>query len=322
MRADRLLSLLLLLQTRGQMTANALSQELEVSERTIYRDINALSIAGVPVYGIPGPEGGFALVDNYRTHLTGLTKSEVRALSMLNIPAPLVDLGMRDDLQAALLKLSAAIPKTQVQDEANFQGFIHIDSSSWQHAAEQVPHLQIIQDAIRRNLKLHVVYHPPFATEISRIVAPYGLVSKAGVWYLVSARKEAINVRRVANFQDVRLTDENFERSIGFDLAAFWKEWCTDYEKFMDTFSATVRIAPDFISELPRFFGSGIHTRIAQAESTDGDGWIKLELKFNSFEDARDRILGFGRGVEVLEPISLRRSVLDYAEQIFLHYKG
>ncbi len=320
MRADRLLSMLLLLQIRGRMTAGELARELEVSERTIYRDINALSIAGVPVYGIPGPEGGFAIVDNYRTDLTGLSKGEVRALSMLNIPAPLVDLGLRDDLQAALLKLSAAIPRIQNQDEANIKGFVHIDSTSWQGTTEQVPHLQVIQEAIWDNLKLHVVYHPPYATEIRRNVAPYGLVAKAGVWYLVSARKEAINVRRVTGFQDVYLTNEIFERPASFDLAAFWEEWCTDYEKFLGNFSATVRVAPDFISELPRYFSNAIHARIEQPESTDEDGWIRLELKFNSFEDTRDRILSFGRGVEVLSPLALRRSIMDYAEQIISLY--
>jgi len=320
MRADRLLSLLLLLQTRGQMTADELAQELEVSERTIYRDINALSIAGVPVYGIPGPEGGFALVDNYRTHLTGLTKNEARALSMLNIPAPLVDLGMREDLQAALLKLSAAIPSTQRQDKASIRGYIHLDSTWWQHASEQVPHLQVIQEALWEKLKLHVVYHPPFATEIKRIVAPYGLVSKAGIWYLVSARNEAINVRQVTDFQEVHLTDEVFIRPASFDLSVYWKTWCVDYEKFMDMFTATVRVSPGFISELPRYFGSAIQTQIDQAKPTDKDGCTRLDLKFKSLEAARDRILGFGQGVEVLKPLALRISIKDYAEQILSLY--
>jgi len=320
MRADRLLSILLLLQARGQMTARELAKELEVSERTIYRDINALSVAGVPVYGVPGPEGGFALVDNYRTQLTGLTEGEVRALSMLNIPAPLVDLGMSSELRAALLKLSASIPNAQRKNEEKIRQCIHLDSTWWRHHAEQVPHLQVIQQAVWENHKLHVVYPPPFATEIKRLVAPYGLVAKAGVWYLVSARNDTINVQRVSNFLDVHQSKETFERPASFDLASFWEAWCAEYERFLNDFTATVRVAPDFISELPRYFGSTIHTMIAQAEPPDEEGWIKLRLNFDSFEAARERILGFGGGVEVLQPIALRISVLDYAEQIISRY--
>ncbi|MEA3327936.1 MAG: YafY family protein [Chloroflexota bacterium] len=309
------------MQARGQMTAGELAKELEVSERTIYRDINALSIAGVPVYGIPGPEGGYVLVDNYRTYLTGLNEGEVRALSMLSIPAPLVDLGVSQDLRSALLKLSASLPSTHRRNEDKVRQCFLLDSTWWQHHTEQVPHLQVIQQALWENHKLHVVYHPPFATEIKRLVVPYGLVAKAGVWYLVSARNDAINVRRVSNFQDVHLSDETFERPASFDLTVFWENWCVNYEKFLNNFSVTVRVSPDFIPELPRYFGSAIHTRIAQAEPHDEDGWIRLRLNFNSFEAARDSILGYGRGVEVLEPIALRISVFDYAEQIVSLYK-
>ena len=316
MRADRLLSLLLLLQARGQMTAGELAKELEVSERTIYRDINALSIAGVPVYGMSGPEGGYALLDNYRTHLTGLTEGEVRALSMISIPAPLVDLGVSQDLRSALLKLSASLPTTHRRNEDKVRQCFLLDSTWWQHHTEQSPHLQVIQQAVWQNHKLHLVYHPPFATEIKRFVAPYGLVAKAGAWYLVCARNEVINVHRISSLQNVRISEETFQRPENFNLAAFWEKWCTDYEKFLNDFTATVRVAPDFISELPRYFSTAIHTQIAQAEPADEEGWIRLELSFNSFEAARDRILGFGRGVEVLEPIALKYSVLDYAEQI------
>lgn len=144
MRADRLLSLLMLLQIRGRMTARELAKELEVSERTIYRDIDALSIAGVPVYGEPGPEGGYALVDSYRTNLTGLTEGEVRALFMLSIPAPLADLGVSHELRAALPKLSAALPNARRRDEERVRQRFHLDSTWWRQGEERVPHLQTI----------------------------------------------------------------------------------------------------------------------------------------------------------------------------------
>jgi predicted DNA-binding transcriptional regulator YafY len=320
MRANRLLSILLLLQARGKMKARELAKELEVSERTIYRDINALSITGVPVYGESGPEGGYALIDSYRTNLTGLTEGEVRALFMLSIPAPLADLGMSQEFRAALLKLSAALPDTRRRDEEKVRQCFHLDSTWWRQGVERVPHLQTAHQAVWQNRKLHVVYRPPFAIEIERLFAPYGLVAKAGVWYLVCARNDAIHVHRVSDLLDVRLSDETFERPASFDLAAFWEEWCTEYETFLSDFTATVRVAQNFIPELPRHFGNHIHSKIAQAGPPDAEGWIRMELSFESFEAARDRILSFGRGVEVLEPRALHRSVLDYAEQIVALY--
>jgi predicted DNA-binding transcriptional regulator YafY len=320
MRADRLLSLLMLLQARGQMTARELARELHVSERTIYRDIDALCLAGVPVYGEPGPEGGFALVDSYRTTLTGLTEGEVRALFMLSIPAPLADLGVSQELRAALLKLSAALPDSRRHDEERVRQRFHLDSTWWRQGEERIPHLQTIHQAVWKDLLLTIVYHPPFTAEIERLVAPYGLVAKAGVWYLVCARNDRFHVHLVSDLLDVRLSDQSFDRPADFDLAAFWEAWCAEYETMLSGFTATVRVAPELLPWLPRYFGHGIHAQIAQAGPPDAQGWVRLELSFQSFEAARDRILSFGRAVEVLEPRALRRSVLDYAEQIVALY--
>ena len=316
MRADRLLSLLMLLQTRGKMTARELATELEVSERTIYRDIDALSFAGVPVYGEPGPEGGYALLDSYRTNLTGLTDGEVRALFMLSIPAPLADLGLGKELRAALLKLSAALPDSRRDDELRVRQRFYLDSTWWQQGDERVPFMQTIHQAVWRDRKLHIKYHPPFANEINQLVAPYGLVAKAGVWYLVCARSGGIGVHRVSDLQDVSISADPFERPSDFDLEVFWIEWCAEHERFFSSFKATVRVSPRLIPALPRYFGSAIHTRIAASGPPDDDGWVRLELFFESFFAARERLLGFGRDAEVLAPLALRMSVLDYAKQI------
>ncbi|MAU01897.1 MAG: transcriptional regulator [Anaerolineaceae bacterium] len=320
MRADRLLSLLMLLQSRGQMTAQELAKELEVSERTIYRDIDALSVAGVPIYGEPGPEGGYALLNSYRTNLTGLTEGEVRALFMLSIPAPLAELGVSQELRAALLKLSAALPDSQRRDEAKVRQRFHLDSAWWHQGEEHLPHLPTIHDALWQDRMLHIVYRTAVGIQLERLVAPYGLVAKAGVWYLVCARNETVHVHRVANLLDVQVTDESFAHPATFELARFWNDWCREYESLRVRFTAVVRVAPGFIPELPRRFGHQMHEKIAQAGPPDEEGWIRLELSFASFEDARDRILSFGRGVEVLEPRALQRSVLDYAEQIINLY--
>jgi len=190
MRADRLLSLMMLLQIRGRMTARDLASELEVSERTIYRDIDALSGAGIPVYGEPGPEGGYALLDDYRTNLTGLTETEVRALFMLSIPTPLADLGESQNLKSALLKLSAALPATRRQDEELVRQRILIDSTWWNQSNQRVPYIQAIHQAIWQDRKLHIGYQLFFQIPIEQVVDPYSLVAKAGIWFLVWASKK------------------------------------------------------------------------------------------------------------------------------------
>src|SRR5512139_384786 len=192
MRADRLLSLLMLLQARGRMTAQELAQELEVSERTIYRDINALSASGVPVYAESGPGGGCALLDSYRTNLTGLTADEARALFMLSIPAPLDQLGVTQELKAALLKLSAALPEARRHDEERVRQRVYLDSLNWFQAEEAAPYLQTLYRAVWDDRKVAITLRVQFDAfidaQIEQVIAPYGLVSKAGVWHIVAAR--------------------------------------------------------------------------------------------------------------------------------------
>jgi predicted DNA-binding transcriptional regulator YafY len=322
MRADRLLSMLMLLQARGRMTAQQLAEELEVSERTIYRDINALSAAGVPVYGDRGPEGGYALLESYRTNLTGLTEDEVRALFMLSIPAPLNELGVSQELKAALLKLSAALPDTRRRDEERVRQRIHLDSTWWFQDEEPVPHLQTVYEAVWQDRKLHIAYRQPFGTpiEIERLVAPYGLVAKAGVWYLVYARSGRLRARRVARLIDARISSESFVRPADFDLAAFWKTWCAEFEKNRPHYPVTVRVAPSLVPELYKYFGHRIRAEIAAAKPPDAEGWLTVELPFETLAGARDRLLSLGGAVEVLEPEALRKSVLDFATQIVALY--
>ena len=330
MRADRLLSLLMLLQARGRMTAPKLAQELEVSERTIYRDIDALSAAGVPVYGEAGPGGGYSLLDSYRTNLTGLTEGEVRALFMLNIPRPLADLGVGRELGAALRKLAAALPSTRREDEQRVRQRFLLDAVPWEQVEEAAPHLATVHQAVWQDRRLHLAYRVgPLAVHIEQIVDPYGLVAKAGDWHLVYAvnpkgglRAGALRVLRVAALLNARLTDETFARPAAFDLAAFWQEWLAARDVSRASYIVAVRVAPNFVAELPRYFGDAVREQIARAGPPDAEGWLTLELPFESLEAARARILGLGRGVEVLAPYALRRSILDYAEQIMGLYLG
>jgi len=321
MRADRLLSLLILLQTRGSLTAQELADELEVSVRTIYRDLQALSTAGVPVYAERGPGGGCSLLESYRTNLTGLTPQEARALFMLSIPAPLDQLGVTQELKAALLKLSAALPASQRGEEERSRQRIHLDSSWWFQAEEAVPCLLTIQQALWQDRKLHLTYRADFGTQVQQTIAPYGLVAKASVWYLVYAHPSgdvrALQVSRVA---EAAILDETFERPANLDLAAFWKDWCTEFEDSRARYMVTVRAAAELVPQLPYYFGNGIQALITQAPAPDAEGWITLTLPFESLPAARARILGFGRAVEVLEPEALRKSVIDFASQITAFY--
>ena len=318
MRADRLLSLLMLLQARGRMTAKALSEEVQVSERTIYRDMEALSIVGVPLYAEAGPEGGFALLDSYRTTLTGLTEGEVRALFMLSIPAPLAELGVSQELRSALLKLSAALPDARRHDEEQVRQRFHLDSSWWHQNQDAVPHLQTVHQAMWQDRRLHLTYRPIPTVEIEQCVDPYGLVAKAGIWYLVCAREGRVRAHRVAALLDVRMSEATFERPADFDLAAFWQTWCAEREQRYTAYPVTVRVAPNFVPVLPVYFDS-IRDEIERAVPA-GDGWLTLELAFESLIAARDRLLSFGRGVEVIRPLALRKSIQDYAEQIVALY--
>jgi predicted DNA-binding transcriptional regulator YafY len=323
MRADRLLSLLLLLQTRGRLTAVELARELEVSERTIYRDITALGVAGVPVYAERGPGGGCELLESYRTTLTGLTPQEARALFMLNIPAPLDQLGVSQELKTALLKLSAALPASRRSEEERSRQRIHLDSSWWFQADEAVPCLPEIQQALWQDRKLHLTYRADFGTQVQQVVAPYGLVAKASVWYLVYAHPSGdLRALQVSRIAEAAILEAAFERLADFDLADFWKSWCAEFEESRFRYLVTVRAAPKLVQQLPYYFGDTIRKLLAQAPPPDAEGWIELTLPFESEQAARARILGFGRAVEVLAPEALRKSVIDFAAQITAFYHG
>ena len=322
MRADRLLSLLMLLQARGKLSARALAAELGVCERTIYRDVEALSSAGVPIYGETGPEGGYALLDSYRTTLTGLSDGELRALFMLSIPSAFQDLGLSQQLKGALLKLSAALPAARRDEEERVRRRFYLDSTWWRQGAEPVPHLRTVQQAVWEDRELKVRYRPTpvIGAEVRQAVEPYGLVAKAGTWYVVWMRQGSPRVYRVAQLLEAELGGEGFTRSAEFDLPAFWQAWCAEQERSRTQYPVTVRLRPHAIPYLSYFFGSAVRGQAAQALADD-QGRITLELGFESLEAARDRLLALGGAVEVLEPLPLRLSMVDLAERIAAVYR-
>lgn len=318
MRADRLLSLLMLLQTRGTLTARALAAELEVTERTIYRDVIALSASGVPVYTERGPGGGIALVEDYRTNLTGLNADEVRALFMLSIPAPLDQLGVGDELRMALLKLSAALPVSRRADESTARQKIHLDASGWFQPEEPTPHLKTIQSALWSNRQLEITYRSDFSADVEMLIAPYGLVAKANVWYLVGAREDHLRVLKISRIRQASLRVESFERPAAFDLPGFWKTWCDEFESTRPQFPVTLRVSPT----LAQILSENRPETLTSPPAIEPDGWQTITLTFESLEAARTRILGYGGAVEVLAPLALRLSLIDFARQTLSRYAG
>lgn len=321
MRADRLLSILLLLQTHGQSTCRRLAAELEVSERTIYRDITALSTAGIPVYTEKGANGGVRLLEDYRTNLTGMSIEEVRALTLLNIPQPLVELGMDRALKGALLKLSAAISPTVQEAQEHTRQRIHLDSNLWFQTDEPLPHLGVIQQAVWQDRLLDILISDAFDTEIELRVAPYGLVAKANIWHLVAEKEGHFRVLRVSQIRQAQICQQIFTRCASFNLAAFWARWCADYESLQPHYSVRVRISPELVGFLQKKYGSNLLTFENPPSGADETGWQSASLTFDNFYSARTQLLGLGGAIEVLEPLALRLSLIDFAEQALSVYR-
>jgi predicted DNA-binding transcriptional regulator YafY len=229
-RADRLISILMLLQMEKRMTAADLAQRLEVSERTIYRDMDALSLSGVPVYADSGVGGGFALPADYRTTIDGLTTPEIHAIFLHLAGGPSEQLGITQLLRSALLKLLQALPDQSRQDAAWIQQRIHLDSESWQQDENNAAFLQAAQHAIWEQHPAIITYTNRASEDMLMELKPYGLVAKAGIWFLigeVDTQVQAFRLSRIRSFQEKK---EQFTRPAGFDLQTFWREWVIRYE--------------------------------------------------------------------------------------------
>ena len=320
MRADRLLSMLMLLQTHRRLTARDLAEELEVSERTIYRDVVALNSAGIPIYTEAGPGGGISLIEEYQTDLTGLHPEEVQALSMLNIPESLVSLGVGHELKAALLKLAAAVPPSMRDNQTQTHNRLHLDATWWFQSEGRLPHLQTIKQAVWADCLVRITYQGDFNTIGEQVVAPYGLVAKANVWHLIYLFKGHVRVRRIARILSVELLPERFQRPEDFDLVSFWQGWCAAYEKDHHFFKVTVLVSPAMADRLPFLLQENLPDPLITPPAVTETGWQAMTLNFSSFENARMRLLGFGGAIEVLEPLALRISLADYAYQTLRRY--
>jgi predicted DNA-binding transcriptional regulator YafY len=323
MRADRLLAILLLLQSRGRMTAQQLAERLEVSERTIYRDLGSLEAAGIPLEVVRGRRGGCALIAGYRTELMGLSAPEVRTLFVARAASHLQDLGLAAASDAALLKLLAAVPAEVRADAERALERIHLDADVWFQSAESVPYLSLVQDAIWRDRRLALTYRHSSGAIGERVVEPLGLVAKARVWYLVATHSDGTHVFRVGRIQRATLLDEQFNPPPDFDLHAFWNDWRTRFERSIPRYPARLLVSPEALPRLQTLLGEEVQIALDRASPPDAAGWREVPVAFERLDDARRAVLACGGQVEALAPAELRRGVTAAIDALAaLHVSG
>jgi predicted DNA-binding transcriptional regulator YafY len=326
-RASRLLSIMLLLHTRGRVSAQQLAAELEVSPRTVYRDVEALNAAGVPVYATRGRAGGFQLLDGYRTRLTGLSPDEADALFLAGLPGAAADLGLGSTLAATQLKLLAALPPELRERAARIRDRFHLDAPGWLRESEELPYLATVADAVWTQHRLRVRYERANRAIVDRVLEPLGLVLKAGTWYLVAAvqtssRADARGPRtyRVSRIHSAAALDESFDRPEGFDLEAHWAGYQRDYEQRVFTGTATIRLSTDGRQLLFLIGAAAARAGHAAMSEPDGDGWATTIIPIESVRHAHHALLQLGADVEVLAPEELRETVAASARATARRY--
>ena len=245
MRADRLLSIIMLLQIRGRMTTHSLAEELGVSRRTILRDINALSFAGVPVYAEGGHGGGIVLDENYRTTLTGLQDREVRALFVANHAQILDEVGLGDAAKSTLLKLLAVLPTSQQPSVEHIRQRLLIDSAWWWRDAQPPPFWDQLQEAVYDDRCIQAVYERRDGAVLERVLEPYRLIAKSSLWYLLAQHQGELHAYRVARFQRITLLARHFRRREDFDLSTYWQTHLQEFKEAVSEYRFTLRLHPD-----------------------------------------------------------------------------
>ena len=318
MIASRLLSILLTLQARGRATAAELAESFEVSVRTIYRDIDELSAAGVPVYAEKGPGGGFKLLDGYRTRLTGLDRGEAEALFLAGLPGAAAQLGLGEALARMRLKLLAALPGPARQDAERIAARFHLDPVAWFRGPDEQAILPDLALAVWERRTARIRYDS-WKGVVEREITPLGVVLKAGLWYAVARVGADVRTYRVASILDFVVGPPADGPVEPFDLPAYWAGFSRDYERRMQAGRARVRVRPDALRALARA-SSAIAEAIEAAASPDADGWRVVDIPMESIGQATTELLSLGPRVEVLEPAELRAAVRAAAEDLLAIY--
>lgn len=320
MRAARLIHLVLLLQSRESMTAAELAAALEVSERTIGRDVLALSEAGVPVYAERGRAGGYRLVDGYRTRLTGLARAEAEALFLSGVPAALRAMGLHDAGSSARLKVSAALlPELRDAPHSAAQRF-HLDAPGWWQEPQTPPLLPALAAAVWGDRRLRARYRRG-EEEVERELDPYGLVLKGGVWYAVARCGADLRVYRADRFTAAEPTEDRFVREQGFDLPAFWEARAAEFARSMLREEVVVRLTPRGARRLPYVTDrAAAREALAAAAPPDPQGRVTVALPVESQDVACEQLLSLGPDAEVLAPNALRERLAAAARAMAARY--
>jgi predicted DNA-binding transcriptional regulator YafY len=312
---------LLLLQTRGRMTAQELADELEVSLRTIYRDVDSLSAAGVPLYGDRGPAGGYQLIGGYRTRLTGMSADEADSLALAGVPGPAAELGLGEVLAAAQLKFMAALPPELRSRAGRIRERFHLDAPGWFNKGEPPEFLPDVADAVWNQCRIKIHYVRWGRGEVERTVEPLGVVLKGGTWYLIGQVDGQTRTYRVSRIFNLETLGEHFERPDNFDLARYWEIYQHDFRKRLYSGWARVRLSPLGRELLPLCFDPVFADEaLATADPPDEQGWTELTVSIESAEVSHHFLLRLGPELEVLSPPELRDMMARSAQTMARMY--
>jgi len=303
LKADRLLSALLLLQAHGRLSGRELAEKLEVSVRTVHRDMESLSASGVPIYALRGAQGGWQLDEGWRTQVPGLDEVELRALLMAQ-PRVIGDSRLAAAAERALEKLMAAMPGGMREQAASIRQRLYVDTTAWRGSTENLTMLPVVQAAVSRDRKLRITYCKPNGEKSVRLVDPLGLVAKGSTWYLVANTSAGLRTFRVSRIEAAKVLDKACERPASFDLAEYWK---TSTEKFLEgrqKLEVILRLETRAAANMKRW-------HMVLAEIDKGEGWETLRVQFDHPEEALFMVLGMGSRVRVIEPDSLRERVRE-----------
>ena len=316
MRAARLVALLLELQRRGRATAPELADELEVSVRTVYRDVASLQAAGVPLWTETGPQGGIRLLEGWRTDLDGLTGDEAMALALSGAPGAADALGLGTMLVVAETKVRAALPPELRARSERVRERFHLDAPGWFRRPDDTTWLGPLADAVWSDRRIEVGYERADRT-VHRTLDPLGLVLKAGIWYLVARHRGQLRTYRVGRIRSLEVRSDTFERPADFVLANHWQASAQEFDRTLLRYRCELRLSPAAVWALPHVVdAAAAHAAIEAAGPPDAEGWRALALSAESEEVAASQLVGLGGGVEVLAPEGLRRRLAALGAEI------
>jgi predicted DNA-binding transcriptional regulator YafY len=319
MRAARLLSIQMMLETRGPLSARELAGALEISVRTLHRDIDHLSAAGVPIVAARGCSGGFRLLEGWKTRLTGLTPSEAQAVFLSGLAGPAAQLGIREPMQSAQLKLLTSLPASWRDEAKRMQSRLHLDPVDWYKEAAPVPHLATVAEAVWSDRKLALRYQS-WKSITARVTSPLGLVLKAGTWYFVGHADDGFRTYRIAGISAAEILPDRARRPKGFDLARHWQAAVEKFERTIYAGTARVLATPAGLRALS-LLNAATARAVAAVEPPDKTtDRVSIRIPIESIETATAQLLALGPNVEVMEPRALRQNVQHRLQELTRTY--